>query len=161
MRSTGTAPCAPLGNADYPIYAEARFQGAAHFPFYDIVSGCATNDITSQYQLKAYCATTGYDLVTGWGSANMLQLAWAINRNLTSGQRAYLTLRSRVLPQQVVQHQPDRPVERERLCRQSDFDQLRHRHRRIFPSLGRPGHRFSQRASRRHQRSLLHWTAIP
>jgi hypothetical protein len=81
--STGAAPCAPLGNADYPIYAEARFQGAAHFPFYDIVSGCNTNDITSQYQLKAYCATTGYDLVTGWGSANMLQLAWAINRNLT------------------------------------------------------------------------------
>ena len=81
--STGTAPCAPLGNADYPIYAEARFQGAAHFPFYDIVSGCDTNDITSQYQLKAYCANTGYDLVTGWGSANMLQLAWAINRNLT------------------------------------------------------------------------------
>jgi subtilase family serine protease len=81
--STGTAPCAPLGNADYPIYAEARFQGAAHFPFYDIVSGCNTNDITSQYQLKAYCATPGYDLVTGWGSANMLQLAWAINLNLT------------------------------------------------------------------------------
>jgi len=79
----GTAPCAPLGNANYPIYAEARFQGAAHFPFYDIVSGCATNDITTQYQLKAYCATPGYDLVTGWGSANMLQLAWAINRDLT------------------------------------------------------------------------------
>jgi hypothetical protein len=26
-----------------------------------------------------YCASTGYDLATGWGSANMLQLAWAIN----------------------------------------------------------------------------------
>jgi hypothetical protein len=81
--ASGTAPCAPLGNADYPIYAEARFQGAAHYPFYDIVSGCSTNDITTFYQLKAYCATPGYDLVTGWGSANMLQLAWAINRDLT------------------------------------------------------------------------------
>jgi subtilase family serine protease len=81
--ASGTAPCAPLGNANYPIYAEARFQGAAHYPFYDIVSGCSTNDITTFYQLKAYCATPGYDLVTGWGSANMLQLAWAINRDLT------------------------------------------------------------------------------
>ncbi len=77
--SAGTSPCAPLGNANYAIYSEGRYHDAAHVPFYDIVSGCNSNDITTKYHLTAYCAKAGYDEVTGWGSANMLQLAWAIN----------------------------------------------------------------------------------
>lgn len=52
---------------------------APHFPFYDVTSGCNSNDITAANNLTAFCAGTGYDSVTGWGSANMLQLAWAIN----------------------------------------------------------------------------------
>jgi pro-kumamolisin-like protein len=68
---SGTSACAPFGNANYPIY-ETALDGAPHNPFYDITSGCN----------GAYCAGPGYDLVTGWGSANMLQLAWAFNWHL-------------------------------------------------------------------------------
>lgn len=76
---TGTAPCAPLGNANYPIYREDQFKNTAHFPFYDTLVGCNSNDITVKYGLTARCAHAGYDLATGLGSANMLQLSWAIN----------------------------------------------------------------------------------
>jgi hypothetical protein len=68
---SGTSACAPFGNANYPIY-ETALDGAPHNPFYDITSGCN----------GAYCAGTGYDLVTGWGSADMLQLAWSFNWHL-------------------------------------------------------------------------------
>jgi pro-kumamolisin-like protein len=73
---SGTAACAPLGNANFPLY-ETAIDGAPHDPFYDITSGCNSNNIGT-----GYCAGTGYDLVTGWGSANMLQLAWALNWHL-------------------------------------------------------------------------------
>jgi hypothetical protein len=73
---SGTSACAPLGNANYPLY-ESGIDGAPHTPFYDITSGCNSNNIGT-----GYCAGTGYDLVTGWGSANMLQLAWAFNWHL-------------------------------------------------------------------------------
>src|SRR5215469_8272648 len=73
---SGSAVCAPMGNANYPIYG-SRLTGAPHDPFYDITSGCNGNDIGG-----GYCAGTGYDVVTGWGSANMLQLAWAMNWHL-------------------------------------------------------------------------------
>lgn len=73
---SGTSACAPLGNANYPLY-ESGINGAPHDPFYDITSGCNTNNVG-----PGYCAGTGYDLVTGWGSANMLQLAWAFNWHL-------------------------------------------------------------------------------
>ncbi|MGH3158195.1 MAG: S53 family peptidase, partial [Streptosporangiaceae bacterium] len=70
---SGSSACAPLGNANYPIY-ESGTGSAPHDPFYDITSGCNSNNIGT-----GYCAGPGYDLATGWGSANMLQLAWAIN----------------------------------------------------------------------------------
>jgi kumamolisin len=73
---SGSSACAPLGNANYPLY-ETALDGAPHVPFYDITSGCNSNNVGT-----GYCATTGYDLVTGWGSANMLQLAWAFNWHL-------------------------------------------------------------------------------
>jgi Pro-kumamolisin, activation domain len=73
---SGSAACAPFGNANYPIY-ETGINGAPHNPFYDITSGCNSNDIGT-----GYCAGTGYDLATGWGSANMLQLSWAFNWHL-------------------------------------------------------------------------------
>jgi hypothetical protein len=73
---SGSSPCAPLGNADYPLY-ESGINGAPHNPYYDITSGCNSNNVGT-----GYCAGTGYDLVTGWGSANMLQLAWAFNWHL-------------------------------------------------------------------------------
>ena len=76
---SGTAVCAPIGNANYPIYREARYKNAAHYPFYDITIGCTSNDITAEFHLTPWCAKPGYDETTGWGSANMLQLAWAIN----------------------------------------------------------------------------------
>ncbi len=73
---SGVSACAPLGNANYPIY-ETGLDSAPHDPFYDITSGCNTNNVG-----PGYCAQPGYDLVTGWGSANMLQLAWAFNWHL-------------------------------------------------------------------------------
>jgi kumamolisin len=72
----GSSACAPMGNANYPLYDTANF-GAPHDPFYDITSGCNSNDVG-----PGYCAQTGWDAVTGWGSANMLQLAWGFNWHL-------------------------------------------------------------------------------
>jgi hypothetical protein len=78
------SPCAPMGNANYAIYFEgisvsSGSSYAAHYPFYDITSGCNSNDITAAFNLTYFCAGTGYDMATGWGSANWLQLAWSIN----------------------------------------------------------------------------------
>jgi subtilase family serine protease len=76
----GGYPCAPIGNGNWYLYWFGQNPGyAAHYPFYDVTSGCNNNDVTSAYGLGYNCAGAGYDLVTGWGSFNMLQLAWAIN----------------------------------------------------------------------------------
>jgi hypothetical protein len=73
-------PCAPMGDPHYIIYYNAENPGyAPHYPFYDITSGCNDNDVTASYGLGYYCAVTGYDAVTGWGSFNALQLAWSTN----------------------------------------------------------------------------------
>ncbi len=74
-----SAPCAPVGEANPYLYSEGLAPSAPHYPFYDITSGCNNNDITEKYHLSYFCAGAGYDRVTGWGSANMLQLAWTIN----------------------------------------------------------------------------------
>jgi hypothetical protein len=74
-----SAPCAPMGSANPYIYSEGLTPSAPHYPFYDITSGCNNNDITQKDQLTYFCAGPGYDRTTGWGSANMLQLAWTIN----------------------------------------------------------------------------------
>lgn len=73
-------PCGPIGNGNFYLYYFGQNPSyPPHYPFYDITSGCNSNDITVANKLTAFCAGTGYDGVTGWGSANMLQLAWAIN----------------------------------------------------------------------------------
>lgn len=78
---SGSSACSPVGLASPFIYWDA-IDGAPHNPFYDMTSGCSDNDDTEAYGLVYYCAGTGYDLVTGWGSANMMQLAWGINWEL-------------------------------------------------------------------------------
>jgi len=76
-------PCSPMGNPNYMIYTEGLNSNYAdHYPFYDITKDCNSNNITLEFGLTFYCAAKGYDLVTGWGSANMLQLAWTINTYL-------------------------------------------------------------------------------
>jgi subtilase family serine protease len=70
------AACAPLGRAADAVYAAVH---APHNPYYDIVSGNTSNGLS-----KGYNAVAGYDLATGLGSANMMQLAWAINNYLMS-----------------------------------------------------------------------------
>jgi len=73
---------APLGEVDYKIYWLASHPGSsyeAHYPFYDITSGCNSNDDTNYWGIGSYCAGSGYDLVTGWGSFNALQLSWGFN----------------------------------------------------------------------------------
>jgi Pro-kumamolisin, activation domain len=74
-------PCTPIGNANpFIYYFGLNPTYAPHYPFYDITSGCNTNDITAgNSTLTSYCSGTGYDSVTGWGTANMLQFAWAMN----------------------------------------------------------------------------------
>jgi hypothetical protein len=82
VRCFGNQACAPIGNANYYIYAEQQHAPyAPHYPFYDITSGCNSNDVTINDPSSFYCAGPGYDLATGLGSINMLQLAWAINFN--------------------------------------------------------------------------------
>jgi len=81
---SGTSACAPMGNMQPWIYEEGINHNAGHVPFYDITSGCNSNDITIAGGLPFYCAGTGWDQVTGWGSANMMQLAWAINWEITT-----------------------------------------------------------------------------
>jgi hypothetical protein len=79
------SPYTGMGNGNLYLYdfgINPSF--AAHYPFYDITSGCNTNDIVTTAP-PAYCAGPGYDSVTGWGSANMLQLAWAINTYIAGG----------------------------------------------------------------------------
>ena len=72
--------CSPIGNGNnYLYYFGLNPNYPPHYPFYDITSGCNSNDITSALSLGYYCSGTGYDEVTGWGSANAMQLAWAIN----------------------------------------------------------------------------------
>ncbi len=76
----GTHTCGPLGNGNYYLYYFGDNQTyAPHYPYYDITTGCNNNNITAEYGLGYWCATTGWDPVTGWGSFNALQLAWAIN----------------------------------------------------------------------------------
>ena len=75
--SGGTSPCAPAGNINYDLYGNVLT--AAHAPFYDVTTGCNNNDVTAFYGTGYFCTLTGWDPVTGWGFANMLQLAWALN----------------------------------------------------------------------------------
>ena len=78
--NVGTNPCAPMGDIHGFLYFEGINPSyAPHYPFYDITSGCNSNDITTLDSLTFYCSGTGWDAVTGWGTANMLHLAWMIN----------------------------------------------------------------------------------
>jgi len=71
---------APMGLVNYQLYYVGENPGyAAHYPYYDITVGCNNNDITTLYGLGYYCAGTGYDAITGWGSFNALQLSRAIS----------------------------------------------------------------------------------
>jgi kumamolisin len=77
-------PCAPFGQPHWALYDEGLNNRSQHNPFYDITTGCNSNDQTTNNSLTYYCAHTSYDLVTGWGAANMLQLAWSLNWELLS-----------------------------------------------------------------------------
>jgi hypothetical protein len=88
----GTQPCAPMGNANIFIYNEGLGPNSPHYPYYDVLSGCNNNDITATFGLGFYCAGPGYDRVTGWGSINMLQMAWTINwRNVAESGAPFVT----------------------------------------------------------------------
>jgi hypothetical protein len=91
--SNGTSRCEPIGDPNPLIYEEGKTKDAAHDPFYDIIKGCNSNYYTTPPNTaKAFCAGPGYDEATGWGSANMLQLAWAINWEVTKADgKPYIT----------------------------------------------------------------------
>ncbi len=82
---SGTSACEPIGNPDPILYYEGMGQAAPHYPFYDTTflnnaNSCVTNYYTmNDIDLTYFCSENGYDLATGWGSANLLQLAWAYN----------------------------------------------------------------------------------
>ena len=78
--SVGVSPCEPLG-LTAPIIWHQGIEGRSyspHYPFYDITSG-NNDDGTGT---GTYGTKTGYDLATGWGSINALQLyrlfAWYV-----------------------------------------------------------------------------------
>ncbi len=73
------APCGPYGQPHYALFDEGLNNRSQHNPFYDITSGCNSNDQTATNSLTYYCAHSSYDLVTGWGPSNMMQLAWSLN----------------------------------------------------------------------------------
>lgn len=75
----GVNPCSPQGDPHNSIYNSGKNNGQPHHPFYDITSGCNSNDITAAFALPFFCAGAGFDEVTGWGTVNFLQLAWANN----------------------------------------------------------------------------------
>jgi hypothetical protein len=72
---TYNGPCAPIGmpNAMIWLMGASGSSATGRNPFYDVTSGCngGQND-------TGYCAGPGYDLATGWGSINMLQMAWGL-----------------------------------------------------------------------------------
>jgi hypothetical protein len=71
-----TQACVPFGNPASFFWRLGYGGGPSsngHNPFYDITSGC-----NGGQNMQGYCAQTGYDLATGWGSFNMLQMAWAM-----------------------------------------------------------------------------------
>jgi hypothetical protein len=82
-----------LGNGNPYLYTFGpNASYAPHYPFYDITSGNNSNDVSPPTNpvtlgcgVDYFCAGPGYDSVTGWGSANMLQLAWAINTYIAGG----------------------------------------------------------------------------
>ena len=71
----GNTACAPIGQGGRQLYLAALDHAAqGKNPYYDITSGCTTNNAG-----PGFCGITGYDRATGWGTVNMLQLAWANN----------------------------------------------------------------------------------
>ncbi len=75
-------PCAPIGmpNAFIWLMGNAGVTANGHSAFYDITSGCNGGS-----QGQGYCTSAGYDLATGWGSINALQLAWGLTDAVSHG----------------------------------------------------------------------------
>jgi Pro-kumamolisin, activation domain len=69
--------CVTMGFSNPALYAATSLP---HSPFYDI----ADNQCNGGGPGVGFCSVPGYDRATGWGSADMLQLAWAINHYLNS-----------------------------------------------------------------------------
>ncbi|WP_375477348.1 protease pro-enzyme activation domain-containing protein [uncultured Jatrophihabitans sp.] len=67
---SGSTACPTIGNPLPHIYIS---NSARHNPFYDITSGCTTNDAGG-----GYCAIAGYDRATGLGSINVYQFVRAL-----------------------------------------------------------------------------------
>jgi hypothetical protein len=70
----GSSACAPIGQGGQQLYLAAASGAQGKKSLYDITSGCTTNEVG-----PGFCAITGYDRATGWGTPNMLQFAWANN----------------------------------------------------------------------------------
>jgi kumamolisin len=66
--------CVPLGNPAAAMWTNGlTTTPLPRNPFYDITSGCNAGNVG-----QGYCAKGGYDLATGFGSFNMLQMAWVL-----------------------------------------------------------------------------------
>src|SRR6185437_3537366 len=77
--------CGPYGQPHAALFDEGLNNRSMHYPFYDITTGCNSNDQTTNHSLLFFCAHSSYDLVTGWGPSNMMQLAWSLNWERISG----------------------------------------------------------------------------
>jgi hypothetical protein len=77
--------CVPMGNPGPAIWTNALTTTPfPRNPFYDITTGCNGGSITVglagglAIPQQGYCTKPGYDLATGFGSANLFQLAWVL-----------------------------------------------------------------------------------
>jgi hypothetical protein len=73
--------CSPLGNVNPAIWLQGLGSFGNKNPFYDITNGCNGGLMGA----TGFCAVSGYDKATGWGSANMLAFAWLLNQYGVSG----------------------------------------------------------------------------
>jgi hypothetical protein len=88
--ATSDQVCAPIGMPNAMIWLIGNAGEAAnhHNPFYDITSGSNGGQGDS-----GYTAGPGYDLATGWGSVNMLQLGWGLIAFVSHGALPQVSLR--------------------------------------------------------------------
>jgi hypothetical protein len=93
--------CAPLGPANFLIWGQgwagSISSSTPRNPFYDIkasspfqaavdcIGGDKDSNGNQQGLAAPYCAADGYDEATGWGSFNMLRMAWAAAYDLGHG----------------------------------------------------------------------------
>ena len=70
---SGSSVCGPIGNANFGLY-QAGFGNTPHHPYYDITSGCNSNDIGTGYCALPSIGIMVYGLIVYWTAGAALHL---------------------------------------------------------------------------------------